>query len=418
MDLPGVESEEAVLGAILANGGCYKEAALHLVETDFYSEPHRLLWRSMTALDEDGKAIDAISVQDKLKQHKCLTRIGGVRALSSLMDILFDTSNVAAYAKMVKSASMGRELKTTGRKLMNDNISPERRLDIGFSDLTEINKSASYGNKVAAGAVSAGILSSIIGGNGFGSGVKTGFHGLDTPLNGLQKQSYYILGARPSIGKSALALQISRNVAATGAPVLYISPEMSKEQLTIRLLSMESSVPYDDIVKNEVMKEDDKDALVTAHEFINSIPLFIDDASTQSVANIRLKARQQSGDGLGLLVIDYLQLLCPDDDDKASVTKVSKGLKAIAKDLSIPVLVCSQLRRRYGQEPRRPDSSRLRGSGQIEQDADAILLVWRPTRENHGRIEVFISKHRNGPLGQVMLDFDLKTTRFTETDVW
>jgi replicative DNA helicase len=333
------------------------------------------------------------------------------------MDILFDVSNISEYAKMVKSASIGRNLKHLGRKLMNDNIEPERRLDIGFSDLTEINKSASYGRKVAAGEVSANILSTIIGGNGFNSGVKTGFLGLDAPLNGLQRQSYYILGARPSIGKSALALQISRNVAATGKSVLYISPEMSKDQLVIRLLSMESGVPYDDIIKNTEMKEDDKDALIAANGLIKSLPLFIDDASEQSVSNIRLKSRQQSGDGLSLLVIDYLQLLCPEDDDKASVTKVSKGLKAIAKDLNIPVLVCSQLRRRYGQEPSRPDSSRLRGSGQIEQDADAIMLM-HPVNDNHSKMEVFLDKHRNGPLGQVVLDFNRQTTKFTETDVW
>ena len=417
MEVVGVDIEEAVLGAILTKGECFKEAALVIEEQDFYKEPDRLLWRAMSKLDEEGKAIDAVSVQEKLRQHKCLTRIGGASTISSLMDILFDTSNISEYAKMVKSASIGRNLKNLGRKLMNDNIEPERRLDIGFSDLTEINKSASYGRKVAAGEVSANILSTIIGGNGFNSGVKTGFHGLDAPLNGLQRQSYYILGARPSIGKSALALQISRNVAAKQKPVLYISPEMSKDQLVIRLLSMESGVPYDDIIKNAEIKEDDKDALIAANEFIESIPLFIDDASEQSVSNIRLKARQQSGDGLGLLVIDYLQLLCPEDDDKASVTKVSKGLKAIAKDLNIPVLVCSQLRRRYGQEPSRPDSSRLRGSGQIEQDADAIMLM-HPVNDNHSKMEVFLDKHRNGPLGQVVLDFNRQTTKFTETDVW
>ena len=184
MPIPGVDTEEAVLGAILTKGECFKEVALILEERDFYKEPHRLLWRAMSKLDEDGKKIDAISIQEKLRQHKCLTKIGGVSTISSLMDVLFDTGNIVEYAKMVKSASIGRNLKNLGRQLMNDNIEPERRLDIGFSNLTEINKSAAYGRKVVAGEVSTNILTTIIGGNGFSSGVKTGFTGLDQPLNG------------------------------------------------------------------------------------------------------------------------------------------------------------------------------------------------------------------------------------------
>ena len=124
------------------------------------------------------------------------------------------------------------------------------------------------------------------------------------------------------------------------------------------------------------------------------------------------------GSGLSLLVVDYLQLLCPDDDDKATVTKISKGLKAIAKDMNVPVLACAQLRRRYGQEPRRPDKSRIKGSGQIEQDADGVMLMWHPTRDNLAKTEVFIDKHRNGPLGQTVLRFDKATTKFEEAEVW
>lgn len=341
--------------------------------------------------------------------------------MTFMMDQLFDLGNIREYAEAVKDASTGRKLKQAGRKLMNDNIPPERRLDIGFSELVEINKSAAYGRRSKIGEVSNKIMSNVIEGNGFESGVWTGFEELDGPLNGLQKQSYYILGARPSIGKSALALQMSSNVAREGKLVLYISPEMSQQQLTVRLLSMESGVPYETIIKageGHSLKEDDKDALVAANERIERLPIIIDDNSEQTVAQIKLKARQHLNEGLSLVVVDYLQLLCPEDDDKASVTKVSKGLKAIAKDLNIPVLACSQLRRRYGQEARRPDSSRLRGSGQIEQDADAIMLMWRPNRDDKSRIEVFIDKHRNGPLGQTILSFDKETTRFSETEIW
>ena len=413
----GVDEAEALLSVLLTNGECFDEVATILQEHDFYHENHRLLWRAMETLADNSTAIDIVSVRSLLTKKQCLTRVGGTSYLTGLVDVLCDPSNVKHYAKSIKDASTGRKLVQLGKRLMNDNIEPEARIDIGFDTLTEINKSAAYGKKVHAGEVSANVLSTIIGGNGFGSGVETGFYELDGPLNGLQKQSYYILGARPSVGKSALALQIASNVAKKGNPVLYISPEMTKEQLVTRLLSMESGVPYDDIIKGKT-KADDNDALVEANNRIQSMPLHIDDSSDQTVGNVRLKARQHLGSGLSLLVVDYLQLLCPDDDDKATVTKISKGLKAIAKDMNVPVLACAQLRRRYGQEPRRPDKSRIKGSGQIEQDADGVMLMWHPTRDNLAKTEVFIDKHRNGPLGQTVLRFDKATTKFEEAEVW
>ena len=419
MTTPGIEEEEALLGAILNHGAAYQEVAIIVEHTDFYKEENRLIWRGMTELNNRGKKIDPVAVLTILKEKRCLTKAGGAKYVSSLVDTLADVSNAKYYAQEVNNASRGRELKRAGRKMSNDDVSPQKRLDMAFEDLAEINKRACYSKSISVGDVSADIMSTIIEGNGFHGGVKTGFYNLDMPLNGLKPQSYYVLGARPSIGKSALALQIAQNVSRTGKRVLYISPEMSQQQLVFRLLSMESAVPYEKITRGEDLKDEERDSLVEANDRIKLLPITIDDSSDQSVVNIRLKSRQCAvGSGLDLLIVDYLQLLCPEDDDKASVTKISKGLKAIAKDLEIPVLVCSQLRRRYGQEPRRPDSSRLRGSGQIEQDADAILLMHRPDRDNKRKIEVFISKHRNGPLGQTMLEFDLDTTRFTEREVW
>jgi replicative DNA helicase len=414
LTVPGVDAEEALLGILLNHGDYFHEVSMIVREQEFYKEDHRLIWRAMEALIDAGIKIDTVSVVQKLRDKRCITRVGGPAAISSLTDTLSDPSNVIHYAKAVLSASIGRWLKSTGRKLANDDIDPERRLDIGFSALHEINKAAAFGNRVHVGDVADEIMSDITGGNGFSCGVWTGFTELDDPLNGLQRQSYYILGARPSVGKSALALQIAAHVADSGDPVLYISPEMTRKQLVIRLMSIKSGVPYDAIIKNRT-KEDDRDSLNEARAWARSIPLHVDDSSGQTISNVRLVARQHEGIGLGLLVVDYLQLLCPDDDDKATVTKISKGLKAIAKDFNIPVLACSQLRRRYGQEPVRPDSSRLKGSGQIEQDADAIILLHR---KDNGMVEAFLDKHRNGPLGQTVLRFDKETTRFSETEVW
>jgi replicative DNA helicase len=418
--IPGVDEEEAVLGAILTKGEAYQEAASYLRENDFYKEEHRLVWRAMTSLNNQGKKIDAVSVCTVLKEKRCLTKAGGTSSITSLMDILFDVGNVKLYAEGVNSAARGRELKRTGRKLMNEDIPAHQRLDVAYAELTEINKRSEYGKTVRIGDVSDEIVSTVVGGNGFSGGVRMGFHALDDPLNGLSPGDYAILGAEPSTGKSAFALQVAAAVAKKNIQVLYISPEMSKLQLGFRMLSVESGVPYKDIVRGTNLKSDDEDAIAAAGDMIKLLPITVDDSSEQSVANIRLKARRCLGEplGLGLIVVDYLQMLCPGDDDKAAVTVVTKGLKAITKDLEVPMLACSQLRRKYGQEVRKPDKSRLKGSGQLEADADIVLLMWYPDAENNKRLEVFIDKNRNGPLGQTMLAFDSKTTRFTETEVW
>jgi replicative DNA helicase len=257
-------------------------------------------------------------------------------------------------------------------------------------------------------------MSAVMEGNGFGSGVKTGFYELDEPLNGLSPSDYVILGAQPSVGKSAFALHVAHNAAQQGNRVFYFSPEMTKEQLGLRLLSMESGVPYSSITRPETLTDEQRKKLFDANKKIVTLPIEIDDSPSQGIINVRLRSRLElTTNGLDLIIVDYLQLLCPDDDDKSAVTVVSKRLKGIAQDLNVPVLACSQLRRPYGQEPRRPDKHRLKGSGQLEADADAVLLMWHPKKDDLSKVEVFIDKHRNGPLGQTTLKFEKETTKFT-----
>jgi replicative DNA helicase len=421
MTIPGIEAEEALLGAILNHGAAYHEAATIINDqNDIYKEEYRLIWRAMEELNNEGKKIDPTSVEIVLRRHEVLTRAGGAAMLRSLFDALADVGNVAFYAKAVNDAARGRDLKREGRRMMNDSIPPHVRLDIAYSGLAEINERAAHGRRVSIGDVTSQIMADRTNGNGSRDRLKTGFYNLDVPLGGLQAQHLIILGARPSIGKSALALQIAMNVAEKGGHVLFVSPEMTQKQLGTRLLSIKSGVPYKLIDEEKELKADDEDALNSALDTTRLLPITIDDASAQTVTQIKLKARQCAGEsrGLALVVVDYLQLLCEGDDDKAAVTKISKGLKAMAKDLEVPVLACSQLRRRYGHEPKRPDKSRLKGSGQQEQDADSIILIWNPTDEPH-RVEAFIDKNRHGPLGQTMLKLNLETTRFTEKgEVW
>ena len=201
-------------------------------------------------------------------------------------------------------------------------------------------------------------------------------------------------------------------------PVLFISPEMSKEQLGRRLLSLESDVSYQRILKSQYISKVNSEALRDAYDRIRTLPLVIDDSSHQTLQDVRIKARRmQSRGGLDLLIVDYLQLLAAGDDSKEEVTRISKGLKAIAKDLMIPVWAVSQMSRsvRY-RESKRPELEDLRGSGQLEQDADVVMFLWFPTTDRK-KIEVFIEKHRNGPLGSATYKFDPDTTKF-ESGSW
>lgn len=420
MTVNGNDAEEAVLGAILNKGSCYKKAAVLIEEHYLYKEEHRLIWRAMTELHEGRHRIDSVSVKNTLNKHNALKRIGGVIAISSLMDVDADVANVEAYSEMVVRAYNSRFLRSVGRKLMNENISVEDRISIGYTKLREANSIISSGTSLRVGDVSNDIVSSRIDGNGFHGGIKMGFPSLDTPLNGLKPKDYVIVGARTSVGKSAFALQVALNAAHAGKSVLFFSPEMTSEQLVWRMLSLESGIPYSILTSDKELKGEEQDTLRDADVTVKMLNVTIDDRPSQNVTSVKLKSIEHQGDsrGLDLVIVDYIQQLCEGDDDKASVTIVSRGLKAIAKDLEIPVLACSQLRRRYGQEVRKPDKSMLRGSAQLENDADAVLLIWNPTKGDHSKKEVFIDKHRNGPLGQTMMSFDKNTTRFEEIEVW
>jgi replicative DNA helicase len=417
MITPGEDEEVAVLGAILTDGACYQEASAIIEEDAFYREENKLIWRAMSALADAGNPIDLISVCAKLRDKKALTRAGGSSGVSSLMDSLFDIHNIKHYAREVLGASSGRELKRIGRQLMQDDVKPEQRMDIAFGRLSDLNKRTVLSGETSVGDISKGIISDVIDGNGFAAGVPMGFPELDEPLSGLNKESLIILAARPSIGKSAFSLQVAANVAKLNVQVLYLSPEMSKLQLTKRLMSMESGVPYSKIATSKKLSDDEILRLTEAEERIRVLPLKIDDSSEQTIVTAKLKARRVLPDG-GLLIIDYLQLLCEGDDSKEEVTKVSKGLKTIAKDLQIPVWAVSQLSRNIVyRDSQRPTLSDLRGSGQLEQDADAVLFLHFPKRKDRSKIEIFIEKHRNGPLGTTTLHFDKSTTKFT-TGEW
>jgi replicative DNA helicase len=406
----GNDEEAAVLGAALLDRAAFTIASDIVTEKNFYREQNRLIWRAMLRLSQEDKPIDLVSVSSKLKEQKCLTRAGGSSYLSSLTDVCPDVANVSFYAEAVKTAWSGRELERVGNTLKDDSIPPKQRLELGINALTEIVKVSVPNRESSAGDIASDIFENVLKGNGKHMGIKIGFNELDVALDGINKDDFIVIGARPSVGKSAFTLQVGLNVARTGKHVLYVSPEMSKLQLGMRLLSLESGVPYMRIKSGKV-KEDELERVRKAKDAILNLPLIIDDSPDQTIESVRLQARSmQARTGLDLLLVDYLQLLCEGDDSKENVTKVSRGLKSIAKDLHIPVWAVTQLSRQIEyRDDKRPHLSDVRGSGQIEQDCDAVLFIWAPNKQ---KTEVFIEKNRNGPLGSVMLTFDKETTKF------
>ena len=408
----GNDEEAAVLGAALIDRSAFTIASDIITEKNFYREQNRLIWRAMLRLSQEDKPIDMISVSAKLREMKCLSNAGGSSYLSSLTDSCPDIANVKTYADLVKLSWTSRELAREGAKLSDTSVPPLQRLEFGITSLIEITREAVPNRQKSVGNIVSDIYENVLKGNGKNDGIKIGFEELDIALGGIKRDEFIVIGARPSVGKSAFTLQVGLNVARSGKRVLYVSPEMSELQLGTRLLSLESGVPYRKIQAAKVPPEDLERIKAATHAIIN-LPLDIDDSPDQTIESIRLQARSMlGGSGLDLLLVDYLQLLCEGDDSKENVTKVSRGLKSIAKDLHIPVWAVTQLSRQIEyRDDKRPHLSDVRGSGQIEQDCDAVLFIWAP---NKAKTEVFIEKNRNGPLGSVMLTFDKETTKFIQ----
>lgn len=405
--------EVAVLGALLLDGGMYPEVSSYLKERDFFSEQHRLIWRSMQSLTFAGKPIDLISVCNELREHTCLTKAGGSVYVSSLVDQVPDVNNLGYYAKEVKRDSVARDLTRIGKHLSDNRTSVESRMEAAFSALNELSAESIHSSEARIGDVLNNILAEVDSGEGQEGEIKTGFHELDKALLGFGAGDLIVVGARPSVGKSAFALQVAANVAKQNKSVLYISPEMSEAQLGRRLLSSESGIPYTSLIKPKGLDDEAKEKLHRVAKGINTLPLVIDDTAQQSLADVRVKARRmQSRGGISFLIVDYLQLLCPGDDSKEEVTKISKGLKALAKDLSIPIMAITQLSRNLEyRDDKRPRLSDIRASGQLEQDADTVMFLWYPSKDKPV-IEVFVEKNRNGALGAAQYTFDRHTTRF------
>lgn len=434
-----IEAEQSVLGALMLDKDGIYQVADFLVGQDFYQPKHQLIYETMLDLFSRNEPIDFLTVHNLLKGKKILKEVGGKAYLAELVDIAPASANVAYYAQIVREKRLLRDLINTAGEIAelgyDEGKSTADILDEAEGKIFHVAqfsvRKSFVALKEALGEAFSRIDQLTQGAEAL-RGVPTGFADLDQLLSGLQKSDLVILAARPSLGKTTLALDIARNTTIIHKiPVGIFSLEMSKDQLVDRLLAAQSGVNLWKIRTGRLTskgQDNDFSKLQEAFGALSNIPLYIDDANSSTVIQIRAMTRRlQAEHGLGLVIIDYLQLIQSPHHSQASlvqqVTEISRGLKNLSRELNIPVLVLSQLSRAVEHRtegiPRLPD---LRESGSIEQDADVVMFIYREDKvkrnsERKNIADILIEKHRNGPTGKISLYFNEKAVRFENLDV-
>jgi replicative DNA helicase len=429
------DAEKSVLGSILIDKNSIHRVADLLVPDDFYVPIHEIIYRYIIELYEKRQPIDIMSVTNILKEKKLLQEIGGSSYLADLTSHVTTASHVDHYAQIVKEKKVLRDLIRTSGEIT------EHAFDEGqeFEDLIDgieqkilaISQKSMPQNFIAIKdelKTAYERIEKLHAHQGAIRGVPTGFQQIDSLLSGLQKSDLVILGARPSLGKTSLALDMARNAANQGFKVGLFSLEMSREQIIDRMIAAESTVSLWKLRTGRITEEGDFQLIQSALDKLSNVSIYIDDTASPTIMQMRAMARRlQVEFGLDLLVIDYLQLVLPrrnSDNMVQQVTEISRGLKALARELNVPVLALSQLSRGVDQrDDKRPKLHDLRESGSIEQDADVVMFIYRKDRdradippEEQNSAEIIIAKHRNGPLGVVELKFDPDRATFHDID--
>jgi replicative DNA helicase len=425
-----VDAERSLLGAVLVNNENYYRVVEFLRPEDFYLDSHRVIFRNMTGLMENSRAIDLITLQDELLRNSSLESSGGIGYLSGLLDGIPHLVNIDHYIEIVRDKALLRQMINSASKMIAacfDQAEPadaildqaeqalfnlsEKRTKSGFVSVQEMEEDAQR------------LLTKLYEDKEMITGVPTGFTDLDRMTSGFQPGDLVILAARPSMGKTALALNVAQHVALKRSlPCGIFSLEMSKQQLLMRFLCAESLVDAHKVRTGYIGKDDFRQ-LIDALGVVTRAPLYIDDSSSLTIMEMRAKARRLKAEhGLSLLIVDYLQLMSGYgrvENRVQEISGISRGLKALAKELEVPVIALSQLSRapEQRQGDHRPQLSDLRESGSIEQDADVVLFIYREEvykrdEENEGKADLIISKQRNGPIGTVKLAFLKQYTKF------
>ena len=426
-----LEAEQSVLGGILLENAALNPVLEIMAGSDFYSDAHRKIFGGILELSDRNQPVDLITLSNHLRDKKQLDAVGGAVYLSQLVDNVPSAANISHYARIVKEKSVLRNLIGTATEILNRTYGAGADVDSVLDEAEHAIFEISQ-NKIRPSFYplkdiikdSFRTIERLYEKKELITGVATGFTKLDEMTSGLQRSDLIIIAGRPSMGKTAFALNIAQFCSVEeGVPVAVFSLEMAKEQLAMRMLSSEARVDSQKIRKG-FLGESDWPKLTTAAGRLSEARLFIDDTPSISVLEMKAKSRRLKAEhGLGLIVLDYLQLMkgsAYSDTREQEISEISRSLKGLAKELNVPVVALSQLNRKVeDRTSRRPQMADLRESGAIEQDADVILFLYRDEVYNKsednpekGFAEVIIGKQRNGPVGTVKLVFQEKFTRF------
>ena len=425
-----IESEQAVLGCMLINQESVSKAIQELSSNSFYDKSNSIIFENMQKLFNDNKNIDYVSLGNQLEKNKQLEAVGGYHYLTGLTNDAPSARSVDNYAKIVKEKEILRRIISVAVNIKEEAYESKEDanniLDKAEQILFDISKDVQKGRFKEIEPILHEVLDSW--GNrksGVLTGVPSGFYDLDNLLTGFQDSDFIVLAGRPSMGKTALALNFSRNAAIDhNIKIGFFSLEMSSKQLVERLITSESKIDSHLVRTGKLPKHEWK-KLSTSANSLSETSLFIDDTADLNIMELRAKARQLKAEkDVDIIFIDYIQLLhAPNHESRQQeISYISRSLKALAKELNIPVVALSQLSRAVeSRTDHRPIMSDLRESGAIEQDADVVLFVYRKyvyskNEEDEGLGEIIVSKHRNGPTGLVKVTFVDKYARFMNMD--
>jgi len=425
-----LDTEMAVLGSMLMDDEAVPVALEMLQASSFYRDAHRKVFEAMTSLFNSQKPVDLVTLTEELKATGKLEEVGGADYLASLTSVVPTAANVQHYAKIVREKAMLRSLISAATQIVGrcyeDQDDADALLDKAEQLLFEIaNRSLGAQAEPLKGMLSRAMetIERLYQRKEMVTGLATGMHDLDVMTAGLQPADLIIVAGRPSMGKSALATCIAEHVGVVErVPVAIFSLEMSKDQLAHRMLCSLARVNVHNARTGFLAQADWKELPKAASKLDQAAPILIDDSPSLSALELRAKARRlKNQHRIGLIIVDYLQMMRGSfrvENRQQEISEISRSLKALAKEINVPVIAVSQLSRGPEQrEDRRPQLSDLRESGAIEQDADVVMMLfreelYRPTEENRGKAELIVAKQRNGPVGSVSLAFLKEFTRF------
>lgn len=427
-----IEGEQAVLGGLLLSPRAFDQVADVVTEADFYREDHRLIFRAISELSNKGRPCDAVTVTEWFESHGVVDQVDGGAYVSQLASTTPSAANVRAYAEIVREKSVLRQLIDVGAEITSDAFSSDGRDSRELLEVAEQKVFAIADQGMRSGStfipiqqaikISIEKLQELAEHEGDITGIPTGFRDFDEKTAGLQDSDLIIVAGRPSMGKTTLAMNIAESAAIKHEiPVAIFSMEMSAEQLVRRMFSSLGQIDQNKL-RNGKLDDLDWPKLTSAMNLLHKSRIFIDETPSLSPAELRARARRLKREhDIGLIVVDYLQLMAVPgtrENRATEIAEISRSLKAIAKELHLPVIALSQLNRALEQRPnRRPVMADLRESGSIEQDADLIVFIYREEVYNQdtpekGKAEIIIGKHRNGPTGTVVLTFQGHWLRF------